>query len=127
MEGDYQTSTSPRHPLARSDSDAYVLQMEEPPQANQDVSCPPHIEKDVCYPIPPTTTTLSVSSQSTIDKDALGNYLQVDEDDDTLTKSDAKLDFLLDASQNKHSRRFSDFGDTVMVSLPFLEAHKQVD
>lgn len=119
MEGEYQTSNSPRHPLSRSDSDAYVLQMEEPSQANQDASCPPHIEKDGCYPIPPTITTLSVSSQSTVDKDALGNYLHVDEDDDTLTKSDAKLDFLLDASQNKHSRRFSDFGDTVMVSVTF--------
>ncbi|ORZ14630.1 hypothetical protein BCR42DRAFT_376849 [Absidia repens] len=51
-------------------------------------------------------------SNTTIDKDALNNYMQLDEDDDTLTKSDIKLDFLLEASQDKYSRRYSEFGDT---------------
>ncbi|CAO3600589.1 unnamed protein product [Absidia cylindrospora] len=86
MAEEYIHSNTPRHPLTRSDSDAFILEME------------------------PTIATI-VPSQSTIDRDALQKYLLVEDDGGTLTKYDVKLDFLLEASQNKHSRRFSDFGD----------------
>jgi magnesium transporter len=122
------------HPLVRSESDAYVLQMDptisEKTSSIDDTTKPHHAEKDVCYPVPtmtsPTastpatisgTQTAAPSFHSTIDKDALGNYMQLDED--TLAKSDIKLDFLLEASQDKYVRRFSAFGDTIQVDKPF--------
>ncbi|ORZ08974.1 hypothetical protein BCR42DRAFT_424390 [Absidia repens] len=112
MAEEYIHSNTPRHPLTRSDSDAFILEM-DPTIASSDAASDhdstPQVEKDVCYPIPPTAPV--VPSQSTIDRDALQKYLLVEGDGDTLTKYDVKLDFLLEASQNKHSRRFSDFGD----------------
>lgn len=118
------------HPLVRSESDAYVLQMDptisDKISSTDDTIKSHHAEKDVCYPAPTTTSpsvstpatisgtqTAAPSFHSTIDKDALGNYLHLDQN--TLTKSDIKLDFLLEASQDKYSRRFSAFGDTIRV------------
>ncbi|KAI8098657.1 uncharacterized protein BX664DRAFT_271382 [Halteromyces radiatus] len=111
MEGEYTTSNSPRPSLSYPEIDSCILNIESTNLRNRtDFNQETQVERDVLYP---HTTDLTTRSQTTIDKESLDNFLHTDDDDDLLSKSDIKLDFLLEASQDKYSRRFSDFGDNI--------------